>query len=112
MQALLHSLTQAADAEDFAASWQRLAEHFHTLFTTESSIDALKQTLLQLAVMGKLVPQDPNDEPASELLQRIAVERLDRKARADRKVRSNLEKSTVRKSSSFLQVGSGFDFNR
>ena len=74
VQALLGSLTQAADAEDFAASWQRLAEHFHTLFTTESSVDALKQTLLQLAVMGKLAPQDPNDEPASELLRRIADE--------------------------------------
>nr|WP_305956325.1 restriction endonuclease subunit S [Xanthomonas oryzae] len=75
VQALLDSLTQARDAEDFAHSWQRLAEHFHTLFTTESSIDSLKQTLLQLAVMGKLVPQDPNDEPASELLKRIAEEK-------------------------------------
>jgi len=74
VQALLDSLTQAADAEDFATSWQRLAEHFHTLFTTESSIDALKQTLLQLAVMGKLVPQESNDEPADGLLQKIAIE--------------------------------------
>ncbi|WP_372166343.1 hypothetical protein [Xanthomonas axonopodis] len=70
VQALLGSLTQARDAEDFAQSWQRLEEHFHTLFTTESSIDALKQILLQLAVMGKLVPQDPDDEPVSELLGR------------------------------------------
>ncbi|AVK03856.1 TPA: restriction endonuclease subunit S [Pseudomonas aeruginosa] len=75
VQALLGSLTQASDAADFAQSWQRLAEHFHTLFTTESSIDALKQTLLQLAVMGKLVPQVPSDEPASELLKRIAEEK-------------------------------------
>ena len=45
VQALLDSLTQAHDAEDFAQSWQRLAEHFHTLFTTESSIDALKLVL-------------------------------------------------------------------
>ncbi|QWM98878.1 type I restriction endonuclease subunit S [Xanthomonas sp. MLO165] len=75
VQALLDSLTQACDAEDFAQSWQRLAEHFHTLFTTEPSIDALKQTLLQLAVMGKLVPQYPNDESASEFLKRIAEEK-------------------------------------
>ncbi|WP_341809178.1 restriction endonuclease subunit S [Xanthomonas oryzae pv. oryzicola] len=75
VQALLDSLTQARDAEDFAHSWQRLAEHFHTLFTTESSIDALKQTLLQLAVMGKLVPQDPSDEPASELCKSIEAEK-------------------------------------
>ena len=72
---LLGTLTQSADAADLAANWQRLAEHFDTLFTTESSLDALKQTILQLAVMGKLVPQDPNDEPASELLKRIAKER-------------------------------------
>lgn len=74
VQALLDSLTQARDAEGFAQNWQRLAEHFHTLFTTESSIDALKQTLLQLAVMGKLVAQDPSDEPASELLKQPSNE--------------------------------------
>ena len=72
---LLGTLTKSADAAELAANWQRLAEHFDTLFTTEASLDALKQTLLQLAVMGKLVPQDPNDEPASELLKRIAKER-------------------------------------
>ncbi|WP_447768046.1 restriction endonuclease subunit S [Pseudomonas kilonensis] len=75
VQALLDSLTQASDATEFTANWQRLAEHFHTLFTTEASIDTLKQTTLQLAAMGKLVPQDSNDEPASELLKRIAAEK-------------------------------------
>jgi type I restriction enzyme S subunit len=72
---LLGTLTQSQNAEDFNANWQRIAEHFDTLFTTESSIDGLKQTLLQLAVMGKLVQQDPNDEPASELLKRIQSEK-------------------------------------
>jgi len=71
---LLGTLTQSTDAADLAANWQRLAERFDTLFTTEASIDALKQTILQLAVMGKLVPQDPNDEPANELLKRIQAE--------------------------------------
>ncbi len=72
---LLGTLTQAQSADDFSANWQRIAANFDTLFTTESSIDALKQTLLQLAVMGKLVPQDPSDEPASELLKRIKAEK-------------------------------------
>ena len=44
-------------------------------FTTEESIDQLRQTIRQLAVMGKLVPQDPNDELASELLKKIASEK-------------------------------------
>jgi type I restriction enzyme S subunit len=73
VQALLDSLTQASDATEFATNWQRLAEHFHTLFTTEPSIDALKQTLLQLAVMGKLVPQDPSDEPVRAWLEKGKV---------------------------------------
>ncbi|MBE3884931.1 hypothetical protein HJ157_00440 [Vibrio parahaemolyticus] len=56
-------------------NWARISEHFDTLFTTEESIDQLKQTILQLAVMGKLVPQDPSDEPAAKLLERIAEEK-------------------------------------
>jgi type I restriction enzyme S subunit len=75
VDALLATLTQSQNADELAGNWQRLAAHFDTLFTTEYSIDALKQTILQLAVMGKLVKQDPNDEPASELLKRIALEK-------------------------------------
>jgi type I restriction enzyme S subunit len=40
-------------------------------------IKQLRQTILNLAVRGRLVPQDPNDEPAAELLKRIANERAD-----------------------------------
>jgi type I restriction enzyme, S subunit len=73
---LLGTLAQSTNAAELTVNWQRLAEHFDTLFTTEASLDALKQTILQLAVMGKLVPQDPNDEPVSELLKRISKERV------------------------------------
>ncbi|MCC4224424.1 restriction endonuclease subunit S [Vibrio campbellii] len=72
---LLNTLTNSANAEELMQNWQMVAEHFDTLFTTEESIDQLKQTILQLAVMGKLVPQDPNDEPAAKLLERIAEEK-------------------------------------
>ncbi|EHR0227583.1 restriction endonuclease subunit S [Vibrio parahaemolyticus] len=72
---LLDTLTDSADADELMQNWARISEHFDTLFTTEESIDQLKQTILQLAVMGKLVPQDLNDEPASELLKRIAEEK-------------------------------------
>jgi type I restriction enzyme S subunit len=72
---LLGTLTRVESQQEFSAAWARIASHFDTLFTTEASIDQLKQTILQLAVMGKLVPQDPNDEPASRLLERIATEK-------------------------------------
>lgn len=75
VETLLTTLTDSQNADELAENWARISEHFDTLFTTEASIDNLKQTILQLAVMGKLVPQDPNDEPASELLKRIAQEK-------------------------------------
>ncbi|ASM95445.1 restriction endonuclease subunit S [Vibrio vulnificus] len=75
VETLLATLTNSQDATELMANWARISEHFDTLFTTEQSIDQLKQTILQLAVMGKLVPQDPNDEPAAILLERIAEEK-------------------------------------
>ena len=45
----------------------------------------LRQKLLDLAIHGKLVPQDPNDEPASELLSRIHAEKLAMVARGELK---------------------------
>ena len=74
VETLLNTLLNA-DQNSFDQAWERIAQHFDILFTTEHSIDQLKQTILQLAVMGKLVPQDPNDEPASVLLEKIATEK-------------------------------------
>jgi type I restriction enzyme S subunit len=67
---LLGTLTRVESQLEFSAAWERIASHFDTLFTTEASIDQLKQTILQLAVMGKLVSQDPNDEDVEILLTR------------------------------------------
>ncbi len=77
VRTLLDALTSStANASSFADAWQRIQVNFDTLFTTESSIGQLKQTILQLAVMGKLIPQNPNDEPADKLIKRISVERV------------------------------------
>lgn len=69
------SSTVTSRESSFQQNWQRISEHFELLFTTEDSIEQLKQTILQLAVMGKLVPQNPSDEPASVLLEKIAKEK-------------------------------------
>ena len=50
-------------------------DNFIPLTARPDQIKALRQTILNLAVRGKLVPQDPNDEPAVELLKRIAAEK-------------------------------------
>jgi hypothetical protein len=52
-----------------------LPEHLDLIAAAPDGIRKLRGLILELAVRGKLVPQDPNDEPASELLKRIAKER-------------------------------------
>lgn len=72
---LLGTLTASTTPEELAANWQRVAQYFDLLLDRPAAIDALEQTLLQLAVRGLLVPQDPTDEPASVLLQKIRAEK-------------------------------------
>ena len=72
---LLATLTDSPNAEALAENWQRVSMHFDLLLDRPEAIDALEQTLLQLAVRGLLVPQDPTDEPASVLLQKIRAEK-------------------------------------
>jgi len=74
---LLGTLTQSENATELADNWSRLAAHFDTLFTTEQSIDKLKQTILQLAVMGRLVEQDAGDEPAIDFLTQIHTRKIE-----------------------------------
>jgi len=72
---LLGTLTQSETPEALADNWQRIATHFDLLLDRPEAVDALEQTILQLAVRGLLVPQDPTDEPASNLLQKIRTEK-------------------------------------
>ncbi|WP_336694532.1 restriction endonuclease subunit S [Delftia acidovorans] len=72
---LLGTLTVSTTPEELADNWQRVSQHFDLLLDRPEAIDALEQTLLQLAVRGLLVPQDAGDEPASTLLARIRSEK-------------------------------------
>lgn len=69
VEALLATLLNSADAADLATNWVRLERYFDTLFTTDASIEALKQTILDLAVRGKLVEQNSAEESALALVQ-------------------------------------------
>lgn len=54
---------------------ERLISHYERIADAPDAISQLRRFVLDLAVRGKLVPQDPNDEPASELVKRIVVEK-------------------------------------
>lgn len=69
--ATLDRLVSTRNPAEFPTHAHRLRNHFDQLFDTPTTIPQLRQTILQLAVQGQLVPQDPNDEPASALLSRV-----------------------------------------
>lgn len=75
LKTLLKALLEAKGRADFDASWILVKENFDVLFTTEASVDALKQILVQLAVMGKIVAQRAEEEPASKVLKVIHAEK-------------------------------------
>lgn len=83
VETLLKTLTDAKDAAELKEAWQQIENNFGLLFTTEESVDLLKQTILQLAVMGKLTQDFRTQNPelvsgansARELLKKIAAEK-------------------------------------
>jgi type I restriction enzyme S subunit len=52
-----------------------LLQYFDQIAEAPDAVARLRQLILDLAVRGKLVEQDPNDEPASELLKQIQAEK-------------------------------------
>lgn len=93
LAASLHRLNPPADAEeantpDAFRDHARFAfNHLPRLTTRPEHVKQLRQTILTLSVRGQLVPQDPKDEPASELLKQIQAEKAkltkDGKAKRD-----------------------------
>lgn len=105
---LLATLSDASNANELSDNWARLAEHFDTLITTDYAVEQLKQTILQLAVQGKLVPQDPTDEPASELLKRIATEKA--QLIKDKKIKKQKPLSEITDEEKLFQTPIGWEW--
>ena len=108
--ATLAALRDAEDADAVETAWSRVAEHMDELFTEPADVEPLRQTILQLAVRGRLVPQDPEDEPASVLLERIAAE----KARLvkEKKIRKPKKLPPIEANEVPFQVPEGWEWCR
>ena len=76
--AALQQLTTAPD-EELQQNWLFLKQHFQSMFDETANVKKLRETILQLAVQGKLTTNwrkyNPATEPASELLKRIQAEK-------------------------------------
>ncbi len=83
-------------------------EHLGAITARPDQIKALRQTILNLAVRGKLVPQDPSDEPAAELLERIKEE----KGQPIREKRTKRDETLVEFDQNDLPLKSGWVLTR
>ncbi|AKB75314.1 Type I restriction-modification system, specificity subunit S [Methanosarcina lacustris Z-7289] len=72
--AALDKMLSAENQEEFEQNWQRICENFDILYDNPENVGKLRQAILQLAVQGKLVEQNPEDEPASVLIEKIEAE--------------------------------------
>jgi type I restriction enzyme S subunit len=71
----LNRLNNGVSPDAFRQHARFYFNHLPRLTTRLEHIQQLRQTIFNLAVRGQLVPQDPNDKPASELLKRIQAEK-------------------------------------
>lgn len=74
--AATQAISQATASKEIASSWQRLAADLARLVDRAEDVKTIRAMVLELAVRGKLVSQDPKDEPASVLLERIKREKV------------------------------------
>jgi type I restriction enzyme S subunit len=58
-----------------SSAWDFIEQHFNELYSVKENVAELRKAILQLAVMGRLVPQDPEDPPTSDLLKEIDAEK-------------------------------------
>ncbi len=72
--AATEALQSADDAEELRPAWERVRGHFDTVTATPKGVDALRQTILQLAVQGRFTERNTEDKPASELVRKSSVE--------------------------------------
>ena len=71
----LAALRAAGTADEIKAAWMRIAVRMNEFLVTPDDVTPLRELVLQLAVQGRIVSQDPKDESATMLLERITVDR-------------------------------------
>lgn len=77
--ALFNKINTAKNDSDFQETWELLRNNFKTIVQSKESVKQLRQSILQLAVQGKLTAkwreENPDVEPASALLEKIKSEK-------------------------------------
>lgn len=94
----------------FSSSFDFLYSHFNPLYSVKENITELKKAILTLAMQGRLVKQDPKDQPASELLKEIQAEK--KRLIAEGKIKKQKELPPINKDELSYDVPEGWLWTR
>lgn len=108
--AAINRLLTASATNDFDSAWQFITSHFDPLYSVKENVVELKKAILTLAMQGKLVKQDPKDQPASELIGEIQREK-DRLIN-EGKIKKQKELPPIKPEEVPYQVPSGWEWTR
>ena len=75
-QSIVDAIGGCKTGEELEVQLKFVIDNFESIFQTPESMQDLRNVILQLAIEGKLVPQDDSDEPADELIKKIDGEKL------------------------------------
>lgn len=110
---VVSELNRLTKAENIQEEWNFLQEHFSSFFTKKKNIKSLRETILQLAVQGKLTESwranNPNIEPASELLKRIEYEK--QQLIAEKKIKKEKPYDPIEPDGSLLAIPKIWGYN-
>ncbi|WP_149718045.1 restriction endonuclease subunit S [Campylobacter concisus] len=84
----INQLLDSKDDSNSKKGWNFISNNFNDLYTVKENVSELRSAILQLAMQGKLVPQDPNEQPASELLKEIEKEKKANKVKSLEPIKS------------------------
>ena len=104
---LLNLLIRSAENNlHFGEAWRTIQTNFDKLFTTEKSIDQLKQTIVKLSIMGKLTFQDPKDEHPSELI-KLSTKEIANFSKVD-ELNKQISQSSIKKEAQIYPLPKGW----
>lgn len=109
-QSAFSHLQQAETKEELQSHLNSILNHFNILCTRKEDVQLLRQTILSLAVQGKLVPQNPNDEPASVLLEKIKAEK--ERLVKEKKIRKEKELPPIKDEEISYEVPEGWEWTK
>ena len=87
-----------------------IIDNFDKLFDSEENFKKLEEIILDLAVKGKLVPQNPDDEPASVLLEKIKAEK--EKLIKEKKIKKDKELEPIKEEEKPFEIPDSWEWVR